>query len=89
MLRHQERTGRVPPALERRPELPDHLTTLWQDYIRLSRSRRYEQGQPLPIPLDILDRYCQRFGPYTTDEFERFITLIEVMDAAYLERARQ
>lgn len=57
--------------------------------MRLSRSRRYEQGQPLPIPFEVIDRYCQRFGPHDTDEFERFLTLIEVMDATFLKRVRQ
>jgi len=59
---------------------------LWHEYARLARSRRYEQGKPLPVPFDTVDRYCARFGPHSVDEFERFLVLIEVMDSAFLKR---
>lgn len=60
-----------------------------EQYFRLARSRPYEQGQPLPIPLEVVDRYCRRFGPHGQDEFDRFLTLVEAMDTAFLNRARQ
>lgn len=60
-----------------------------RDYRRLSGSRGYAEGNPLPIPFEAVDRYCRRFGPHSTDAFERFLTLIEVMDAVVLERARE
>jgi len=60
-----------------------------EQYFRLARSRPYEQGQPLPIPFAVVDRYCARFGPHDTDEFNRFLTMIEAMDSAFIHRARQ
>jgi len=61
---------------------------LWNAYQRLSTSRQYEQGKPLFIPFDTIDRYCTRFGPHDVDEFERFLVLIEAMDAEYLRNVR-
>lgn len=71
-----------------KPELGDHLQGVWRAYQRLNTSRRYEQGKPLFIPYEVVDMYCKRFGPYDIDGFERFLTLIEAMDAEYLRSVR-
>lgn len=75
--------------MQEKPELTEEQQGLLEQYFRLARSRPYEQGQPLPIPFEVVDRYCQRFGPHGTDEFDRFLTLVEVMDSAFLNRVRQ
>lgn len=43
----------------------------------------------MPIPFEAIDRYAQRFPTRDPEGFERFLTLIEAMDNAWLERVRQ
>lgn len=42
----------------------------------------------MSITFDTMDRYARRFGPHNVDDFERWMRLIEVMDATWLDRVR-
>lgn len=75
----------MPTPLANRPDLPAHLTEVWRDFQRLSRSRPIAgmNGAPLPIPFEVLDRYAARFGPQGPRAFELWMELIQAMDDAY------
>lgn len=84
---HYERTGRWRPILDEAPSIPEHLANVWQDFQRLSRYRAQGMGGPGPIPFETLDRYATRQRIFA--DFDRWLSLIEAMDEAWLAEVRR
>lgn len=73
----------MPPALEARPEIPEHLEHVWRGFLALEsdRPRFWDVG---PISYVAIDRYAAR-NRIDGDAFDRFAELIRRIDAADLK----
>lgn len=80
-----EEHGFTPQALRDRPDLPEHLESVWRAFWSLTGDRQLgAYGGCGRIPFVAMDRYAERFRSGDIDDFERFETLIRRMDEAYL-----
>ncbi|MDR7036108.1 hypothetical protein J2X36_000844 [Methylobacterium sp. BE186] len=84
-----EEEGAVPAALLARPDLPEHLTFVWDAFWDLSNDRALGFGVVGPIPWSSIDRYAGRVGVSDPEEFERLSRLIRAMDTVWRERMRE
>ena len=92
-LEKERAAGRDTPlireVLDDRPRVYSDLTSIWSAFLVLSESRPYIStgfgATPGPIPYEALDRYAQRHGPHTPDEFDRFQQLIRALDKYYTD----
>lgn len=67
-------------CLKSRPAVPHHLLFIWSAYAALRTDRQIgiEHG---PIMFSSIDRYADRYGIASVDDFDRFLKLIRAMDA--------
>ena len=79
-----DETGEIPDPLRLKPDMVDHLSTIWRDFFELSSTRNLGFGAVGPIPWIAISAYAERMGINDPDEFERFTTLIRIMDGEYL-----
>lgn len=78
-------TGRIPPALLSKPEIPDEGRDLWNAYMQLSGSRSLGFGVTGPIPMSEIKAFCD---VYEWDDIEERSILVDVVhgcDAAFFE----
>lgn len=86
----------APQALLDRPDIPEHLASVYNAFWTLSGDRRVtistvvtgdggilQRADLGPIYFQAIDAYARRFGLDDRDRFERFEHLIRCMDAAY------
>lgn len=77
-------TGRLPPALQNRPELPDHLQLYWQAFQVLTLSRPTNGFSVGAIPLSEILAYAELLGIQGLEAREDLVRFIRAMDVAYL-----
>ncbi|CAN2532530.1 hypothetical+protein [Methylocapsa aurea] len=75
----------MPKALLDRPEIPEHLVSVWRAFWSLTGDRPLGAlGGVGRIPFTSIDAYAARFRSGDLDDFERFETLLRRIDEAYL-----
>lgn len=74
-------------GINSRPEIPDYLQFVWEAFWALSGDRPVFMGGVGPIAFLSVDRYAERFGLDSPDEFARFFELIRSLDAVYVRHA--
>ncbi|WP_298983488.1 hypothetical protein [uncultured Roseibium sp.] len=79
-----QKTGKVPPALKRKPELFEDLRLVWEAFKTLSPARQYYNGAPQPIPLSEILAYCQMFEINDLEERREFAEFIIEMDTVFI-----
>ena len=70
-------------ALDEAPPVEPSLAWVWKAYMDLASTRAVTMAGPQPIAFETIDAYARRFGPHTTDEFERFFRLINALDITH------
>lgn len=72
-----------PEEVPARPALPIYLQFYWRSYWDIHADRSMETGR---ISFLAIDRYAERVGIESSDEFERFHMLISAMDGEFQKR---
>lgn len=78
-----EKTGVMPSALAKRPDVPEYLLEYWNGFVSLDKSRLWIFGQPQGISYSEILAYSQIKG-FTADEVGDFAQLIGSLDTHYL-----
>ena len=82
-------TALIREVLDDCPRVYNDLASIWTAFSVLSECRSYVStgfgATPGPIPYEALDRYAERHGPHSYDEFLRFQQLIRAMDKYYTD----
>lgn len=77
-------TGKTPSALQNRVSPPAEWAWYWKGFWRLHGSRQFTFNGPANIPISEIAAYCNLFRINSDEERDFFVTLIQVMDKAYL-----
>ena len=84
-MMHWENTGVMPGALQRRPDLPEHLMMYYQAFMDLSGSRPIGMAAGA-IPFSEVCHYATHvYNVYDPDEMRLFWRMVHSCDSKYLE----
>lgn len=78
-----KQTGKIPDALQRRPEVPYILRDYFLAYMSLEGRRHYTMGSPLPLQVAEITSYARAFGFESDMRF--FYRCMCEMDMEYFE----
>ncbi|MCL2760768.1 MAG: hypothetical protein FWD70_03865 [Desulfuromonadales bacterium] len=53
--------GEYPEAFRNEPQLSSYLQWVFNCWVDMGRSRGYDQGIPLPIPIGVISQFCDFF----------------------------
>jgi len=85
LMQVQETTGSPPTALLNRPKLTLWIAPYYEAYSTLNGSRQIGMNGAGPIPLSEIDAYTRLYGITDQDEKEKYVTMINALDSAYLK----
>ncbi len=83
LLRCAEEAGKKPNPDWFPPRLPSNLNFVWTAYQRLSTDR--DSMGSGAIRFSAIDAYAKRYGLDDVDTFERFISLVTIIDRIFFE----
>ena len=81
LLAFQAESGITPKALQELPPVPKHLRWYYDCFRELTRDRRFDQGQPLPLTTFEIRTYWSAFK---LTDFEEFYEAMHLFDMAWL-----
>lgn len=89
LLEFSKVSGKVPKALEDRPELLKRCELYYTAFDSLSRSRQAGMGGALPLTMVDIKAYLDLIGEASTEERLTYLRRIQVLDQAYLKIAHK
>lgn len=82
--KHREEQLMIDQTLPNEPQITDDMIPLWNVFwmVHRSRSAGFSAG---PIPLNGITSYCDEFGIVDSEDRQRIIGFVYMMDNAYLK----
>ena len=85
LLLSYQKTGKVPPALQARPEITQDVGFYIECFYFLSRFRSSSGFGPNPLSLLDIETYARKIGYTTTEDFLFFAEVMNSCDQVYLD----
>lgn len=76
--------GKMPQALQERPEISEWVRHIWSAYIDLDKSRQYGYGHPQPLLTSEIEAYA-RLHHYSRDDVEALVKQVRKLDSQYFD----
>lgn len=86
MLEKRAAKGLPTPALDRRPEVPEHLLLPWSMFLELSAMRIANQIGPQPVSLVEFTHWCELHAVSSVTLRRYMFKLLRAMDRAYISQ---
>lgn len=84
LLRSYRQTGKMPPALQNKPEAGLIPTFLVESFLLLHSSRQAGMGGPMPLSLADILTAASLYGYSTSPEQYAFLRAMQSLDGFYL-----